>query len=311
MGGRTGDREREAPVVSGAALPAIAVATIVVLGLNWPIMSTGVQAITPMWLASMRLLGAGVVVGIGMGMTGRLRLPGRSDYSIVLSVAALRLAIVYGLVFSALAIVPPGRSSMLVYTSSLWTAPLAAWLLRERLTALKVGAVLIGVVGVVLLIEPWGADASATGSVAGYGMLLGAALATAAGTVHIRGHRWTGSPLSLMPWQLLLAGVLTSIAAIALEGAPRVDWDLSAVAIVAYQIVLATAFGLWGLLTLGRSLPALSTSLLLMAVPVVGVLGSVAFVGEGLTGATVGGMALVLAAVGSSVVADHATGNRT
>ena len=42
------------------------------------------------------------------------------------------------------------------------------------------------------------------------------------------------------------------------------------VAIVVYQIFLGSAFGFWGLLTISRSLPAITTNLLLMAVPVVG-----------------------------------------
>ena len=303
------DERTQAPALTGAPVYGVAALTILVLGVNWPVMGVGVELVPPLWLTSIRLFGAGVLVGAVVALRGRLPLPNRQDAPILLSVAVVRLALVYALVFVALTLVPPGRSSVLVYTSALWTAPLAAWLLAERFTALRAVGVLAGVGGVVLLVEPWTLEGTGDSALVGYAMLIGAAMATAIGTVHIRGHRWAARPHELMPYQLLLAGTLTALVAVAVEGAPRWDWDLTVVGIAGYQVVLASAFGVWGTLTIGRGLPALTASILLMTVPVIGVTSSAVLVGETLTLAVLGGMALIFTGVSAGVLSDRrATG---
>ncbi len=84
-------------------------------------------------------------------------------------------------------------------------------------------------------------------------MLIGAAVAQAVATVHVRGHHWTATPLALMPWQLLMAGLLTLPFALAVDGLPDFAWTAQEAAVVLYQVVLASGFGVWGILTLGRS----------------------------------------------------------
>jgi drug/metabolite transporter (DMT)-like permease len=274
----------------------VAAGTVLVLGLNWPVMSWGLESIPPLWLTAWRLLGAGLGLAAVLAVARVLRPPPANDLPVVVSVAALRLALVYGLVFSALLLVPPGRSSMLVHTTGLWAAPLAVWLLGEWLTGRTVAGLVAGVVGIVLLMEPW-TLAGREGDVAGYAMLLGAAIATAVANIHVRGHRWTTSPLRLMPWQLATAGALTVPVALALHGPPSLAWSPREIGVVAYQVVLASGFGVWGVLTLGRSLPAATAGAVWMAVPAVGVASSVLLVSEALTPAAVAGMVLVAAGV--------------
>jgi drug/metabolite transporter (DMT)-like permease len=290
------------------AVYVLAAATVLVLGANWPIMAEGVDLIPPMWLAAFRLSGAALVIAVVLSMQGRLAVPARADRSIWLSIGLVRLAAVTALVFAALRFVPPGRSSILAYTGALWTAPLAAVFLHEHLTSLRLAGLAIGTVGLVVLLEPWSLDWSDTGLLVGTGMLLFAATGNASTTVHIRGHRWVGSPIELMPWQLGLASVPIFVLAIALEGVPDVRWTGGTVAIVVYQVFLASAFGLWGLLTIGRSLPAITANLTVMAVPVVGLATSVIFVAEPLTVAVVAGLVLVLAGVTLGLLSDRVYG---
>jgi drug/metabolite transporter (DMT)-like permease len=299
-----GGPRAEAPVVRGRALVAVAVATVLVLGLNWPIMTWGLESIDPLWLTTFRLVGAGVGLAVILAVRGTLRLPPSADLPVVVSVAVLRLALVYALVFSALLLVPPGRSSMLVHTTGLWVAPLGVWLLGELLTGRTVAGLVVGVVGIVLLMEPWGARTS-DGALTGYVMLLAAAVASAFANIHVRGHRWTATPLMLMPWQLIAAGLLTIPVALAVHGPPSLAWSTREVAVVAYQVVLASGFGVWGILTLGRSLPAATSGAVWMAVPAVGVASSVLLVGERLTVVALAGMLLVAAGVWLAVSADR------
>lgn len=294
----------QAPVMRRPAVYLLAAATVMVLGLNWPIMSVGVDLVPPLWLAAFRMGGAAIVVAAVMSTRGIPR-PRAADRSILLSVALLRLALVTTLVFSALEFVPPGRSSILVYTASLWTVPLAVGFLHERLTPFRVGGLVLGSVGVVLLFEPWALDWNSRRLLVGLGMLLIAAIANAVSTVHIRAHRWMGTPFELMPWQLGLAAIPIAIFATAIEGMPQIRWTAATVAVVAYQILLGSAFGFWGVLTISRSLPAITTNLTLMAVPVVGLASSIAIAGERLTLAVALSLVLILAGVGLAVLSDR------
>ena len=281
--------------------------TIAVLGLNWPIMSIGVDHVPPLWLAALRIGGAAIVVG-AVAIARGIAAPPRADRPILWSVGLVRLALVTALVFSALAIVPPGRSSILVYTSSLWTVPIAVAFLYERLTSLRAVGLLLGTIGVVLLLEPWSLDWGNRDLLVGIGMLLVAAVANAATTVHIRAHRWAGTPLGLMPWQMAVATVPIAALAVLVEGSPAIVWDTPTVAIAVYQVFLGSAFGFWGLLTISRSLPAITTNLLLMAVPVVGLASSIAITDESLTVAVAVSLVLILVGVGLGVASDRRQG---
>ncbi len=298
----------QAPIITSPRIYLVGAVTVLILGLNWPVMSWGVRLIPPLWITSFRLLGAALLVMVILAAKGRLRLPPREDYNIVASVAVIRLALVYCLAFTALLYVPPGRSSLLVHTSGLWAAPIAVVFLAERLDPLKRLGLVLGVGGIVLLMEPWNLSVG-RGAALGYAMLLLAALASALGAVHVRGHRWAATALMLMPWQLLVAGSLTSVAALLFHGMPLIRWTGPAVAIVAYEVVLASGVGLWGTLTLSRSLPAVSTGVLLMAVPVIGVGSSVLLVGEPLTAAVVSGSILAFAGVAANIASDRRKGN--
>jgi drug/metabolite transporter (DMT)-like permease len=294
----------QAPLLRRPAVYLLAAATVLVLGLNWPIMSEGVDLVSPLWLAAFRMGGAALVVAAGMATRGLPR-PRAADRPILWSVGLARLALVTALVFSALEFVPPGRSSILVYTASLWTVPLAVVFLHERLTTLRIAGLALGSAGVVLLIEPWTLDWSDGDLLVGIGMLLVAAIANASTTVHIRAHRWAGTPFELMPWQFAVAAVPIVVLAAVLEGTPEIRWTAATAGVIAYQIFLGSAFGFWGLLTISRSLPAITTNLTLMAVPVVGLLSSIPIANERLTPAVALSLMLVLAGVGLGLSSDR------
>lgn len=282
----------------------LAAATVAVLGLNWPIMANGVDLVPPLWLAAFRMAGAAIVVGIVM-LPRAAGAPPREDRPILWTVGLVRLSLVTALVFSALEFVPPGRSSILVYTASLWTVPIAVAFLHERLTSLRVAGLTLGTAGVVLLLEPWVLDWGDAQLLTGIGMLVVAAIANAATTVHIRAHRWTGTPLQLMPWQLAIAAIPIAAIAVVVDGMPEIRWTPATAAVVAYQIFVASAFGFWGLVTVSRSLPAITTNLTLMAVPVVGLLSSGPLADERLTVAVVASLVLILAGVALGVLSDR------
>jgi drug/metabolite transporter (DMT)-like permease len=301
----TDTEPRERRRLTRPAIYALLGLVILLLGLNWPIMSVGLESITPLWMAVFRLAGAAVVVVLIGALTGNVRRPPARDLPIIGSLAIFRLGAVFLLVFTGLTIIPPGRSSVIVWTTSLWTVPIAAVFLGEYMTKRKWVGLFTGIAGVVVLFQPWQFDWSEPQVAVGHALLLLAAITNAATAVHIRAHHWTITPLEAMPWQLVGALVPMTMIALMLDGVPHVDWTPQLAGIVAYQGALATGTAFWAAIVVLRNLDAISTNLTLMAVPVVGVLSSALLLGEDITASLTIGLILIVAGVAVNLLSDE------
>ncbi len=278
---------------------------VLILGLNWPVMATGVESIPPIWMGALRI-GTAAVLMVGVALArGKMTLPPRRDLPIVVSMAVFRLAAVSVLVFSALELVPPGRSSVVVWTTSLWTVPIAAIFLGERMTGRRWVGLALGIAGVVALFEPWHFDWTAQGVALGHILLIVAAITNAATAVHIRAHPWSIAPLDAMPWQLMAATSILVVLGFTAEGTPLIEWTPQLVLIVLYQGLLATGIAFWVQIVILRNLSAVSTNLTLMAVPVVGVVSSAVILGEDVTTSLVVGLVLVIIGVAVNLLSDR------
>ena len=275
---------------------------VLILGFNWPILATGLRSISPVWLSALRLLGGLVIVLMITAATGDLHRPRRDDQPIIWSVGAGKLALNYLLVFTALQILPPGRSSVLAWTSPLWTAPLAVAFLGEKMTRARWIGLALGGAGLFFLFEPWLLDWSDGEIVWGHVLLIAAAFVNAATMVHIRHHGGSrGTAMQLMPWQMLAGAVPVTALALLADGWPQIDWTPQLIAIVAYQGSLGAAFTVWAQQIILRRISATTTNLILMAVPVVGLLSSAVLVDDPLTVGAVVGLVLILIGVGSNI----------
>jgi drug/metabolite transporter (DMT)-like permease len=280
------------------------VVVTLILGLNWPVMATGVASISPVWMGVFRVVGALLVIVPITVLSGNLVLPSRPDLPILVSLAVFRLTLVFLLLFSGLELVPPGRSSVIVWTASLWTVPIAAVFLGEHMTGRRWVGLALGIGGVVILFEPWALAWGDPGVALGHLLLMLAAITNAATAVHIRGHRWSMTPLQAIPWQLGGAFVLLTVIALVREGIPIIDWTPQLGLVVAYQGILATGFAFWAQITILRNMAAVSANLTLMAVPVVGVLSSALLVGEPITETLVVGLVLIISGVTVNLLSD-------
>jgi drug/metabolite transporter (DMT)-like permease len=195
---------------------------------------------------------------------------------------------------------------VLIWTTGLWVVPIAVVFLGERMTGRRWAGLVTGIGGIVLLFEPWQFTWSDRDILLGHGLLIGAAMINAAVTVHIRGHRWASGPFEVLFWQLLLAAGILAVVAAILEGTPEIHWTLGLWGNLAYQAFLSSAFSVWARQTILQRLEATPVSLMLMAVPVVGLLSSALVLGErigpaGLAGvvSVIGGVVLTLGSSGS------------
>jgi drug/metabolite transporter (DMT)-like permease len=291
--------------LSRPVIYALLAMVVLILGLNWPVMATGVKSIAPIWMGALRI-GTATALMVGVAMARRtLVVPPRNDLPIVASMALFRLTAVTVLVFTALELVPAGRSSVVVWTTSLWTVPIAAIFLGERMTRARWFGLSLGVAGVLALFEPWGFDWTEPGVAVGHALLILAAITNASTAVHIRAHRWSIAPLDSMPWQLMAATLILVALGFAVEGPPVIDWTPQLVWIVLYQGLLASGIAFWVQIVILRNLSAVSTNLTLMAVPVVGVLSSAIILGEDVTTSLLLGLILVVAGVALNLLSDR------
>ena len=299
------DKTAEDRRLTRPAIYVLLAVVVLVLGLNWPVMATGIKSISPIWMGVFRVSGAAAVV-VTMGLLSRnMSVPPRRDLPIIVSMAVFRLTTVFILVFTGLQLVPAGRSSVVVWTTSLWTVPIAAIFLGERMTGRRWAGLLLGIGGVVVLFEPWSFDWSQSDVFLGHVLLILAAIVNAATAVHIRGHRWTMSPLEAAPWQLVGAALIMVTLGLATEGVPVIDWTPQLTWVVLYQGVLATGVAFLAQIVILRNVPAVSTNLTLMGVPVVGVVSSAILLGETVTFTLAVGLVLVILGVTINLLSDR------
>jgi drug/metabolite transporter (DMT)-like permease len=208
------------------------------------------------------------------------------------------------LIHVGLTVVEAGRSTILAYTTPLWVTPLALFILKEEISISKALGLALGLAGVAVLFNPAEFDFSDTGQLMGNGYLIASAILLALVIFHIRHHRVVMRPLQLMPWQMLVGGTMLAVCALYWEGIPDIEFSAPLIAILAYNGVIASAFCFWAYQTIMRALPAVSTSLGSLGVPVAGIAFSAMALGETLSVSILTGMALILCGVTVLVVGD-------
>ena len=273
----------EAPAQSarfGLRTAALLFAAVIVLwGVNWPVMKIGLESIPPFHFALARMLLGGLTMFAVAALAGQLRVPSRHDLPVVLSVGLLQMGAFMALVNWGLEFVGAGRAAILAYTTPIWVVPLSLLTLRERLPALKLLGLLLGLGGVAVLFNPLGFDWSDRHVLLGNGLLLLGALVWAVLIVQIRGHRWEGTPLSLAPWQFSVAMLALAPLALVVEHDEPIRWSTELALVLAYNGPIATAFCFWAMISVTRALPAVSTSLGSLGVPVVGMMSAAWWLG--------------------------------
>lgn len=269
---------------------------VVLYGASWPVMKVGLAGSTPLWFAAARAGAGTVVILIGLGLLGRLRLPYRHDLPLIASISLVQMAAFYALTMIGLQLVPAGRSVVIAYTTSIWVVPLSL-LLGERLGWRKLTGVVLGLVGVGILLNPAAIDWSAPGALLGHALLLLSALAWATAILHSRHHVWSGSSLDILPYQMGLAAVALALLAAVMEPHGWIGSEPETILSVLVVGGIVGPIGSWCATTVQRDLPSLVTSLGFLGVPVLGVAISTLWLGEPIGFAlSIGGL-LILAGV--------------
>lgn len=124
--------------------------------------------------------------------------------------------------FFALTLIPIGQVVAIEFTMPIWTAILAASFLAERMTAWKIAAIVLGLVGVVIIVRP------ATGDInPGQLIALGAAVGFGISMALVKSLTRTDSALTILFWMLVVqsaAGLLPTVYVWSWPSGPTWAW---------------------------------------------------------------------------------------
>lgn len=238
-------------------------------GFNWPMIKL---ALTEMPVLSFRSVclaaGAAGLFAIAARAGLRLRPPrgqwGRLLLLTLFNITVWNVCVVYGINYMS-----SGRAAILAYTMPLWSVPLSAWLLNERITARRILGLGLGMGAMLLLlsVELQAVQAAPKGTL----LMMGAALSWAIGTVLMKRYPVDLPVISLTAWQLLLGGVPIYAGAFAFEMESLRPLTLWPAVALAYNVLIAFVFCQWAWFKIATSVPVGVSSLSSLMTPVVGV----------------------------------------
>lgn len=276
-----------------------------VWGVHWTVTKIGLGYLPPFTYGTLRVASAAVTLAAILGAQGRIKLPSRHDLPVVMSMGLGQIAAAIILINIALQFLPSGRTAILAYTTPLWVAVLQVLVLHARLTSRELLGLVLSLVGLAILFNPVAIGWGSSGVLAGSAMMLLSAAITGATILQVRHHRWEGSTLDLMLWELLVALVPLAVLAAVLEAGQAVDWQPQTVVCVLYSGPLATAFAFWASQSIQRALAPMATAVGLLAVPVVGIVAGAVILAEGISLGDVAGFAITLVGIGALSLSAH------
>lgn len=263
-------------------------------GLTWPAMKIALYDMPPL---TMRTLTAGfgglalLVICFLRRRSLRIR-PGK-DWAHVF-VASLLNVVGFSLLtaFAQIAAATT-RVAVLNYIMPIWTLVLAWAVLGDRPTRVQAIAIVLCAIGVSILVFPL----ATTGVPLGLLLALASGFCWAAGTVYLKWARPAVDPIGLAAWQVLIAFVIIAAAMLIFDGGLKVEHARAGAWIgVLFSGIAgnAIAYSLWFYIV-GR-VTALTATLGIVGIPVLGVLSTIVIIGERPTEADGIGFAFIFAA---------------
>lgn len=184
----------------------------------------------------------------------------------------------------------PGKTSVLVFTMPFWVLVFAWPVLHERIRGLQWVSVVLAVIGLVFVLEPW----QMTTSLFSKTLAVMAGMCWAIGVVLAKRlhNRAPVDALAFTFWQMVVGLVPVLIAQLLIDR-PPVIWSNTFILVTLFNGVLATGIGWLTWLYVLHRLPAGTTSLASLGIPVIAMLSSWIQLGEEPGGSELFGMLLI------------------
>lgn len=286
------------PAVIGSDLRArlMLVTLCLIWGLTWPMMKIALNEIPPL---SMRTSTAfvGSIALLGICLIGRrsLHVPFGKPWLHV--IAASILNVVGFSLFSAFAQIAAATSrvAILTYAMPIWALVLGWLILKERPTRVQSIAIVLCAIGLAVLIAP--VAMSMTGLPLGLFFAVASGFSWAAGTVYLKWARIEADPVGLASWQIMIAFLIIAACTFIFDGGLQFDrlrTDGFLAVIFSGVLGNAVAYALW--FAIVRRVSALTATLGIVGIPVIGVVSTILILGERLTFGDDIGFAFIFAA---------------
>ena len=193
--------------------------------------------------------------------------------------------------------VPSGMAALLIASVPLWVILLRV-MAREGVSGRSIAAVLVGFAGVALLLRP--GEQSGDATFVGLLACVGAAVMWASGSFASPRLSLPGDPLVSTAWQMLLGGVVITLAGVVAGELPEVDPEAFSVRSIAALLYLI-AIGSWVAYTayawLLQNAPLSKVATYAYVNPVVAIVLGWLVLDELITGVTVVGAAVIVTSV--------------
>ena len=268
-------------------------------GINWPVQKLLLGEWPPMSARGLSgFAGALVLAFLAIAFRQSLRVPAGMWPRIVIS-ALLNITSWVLMMGYALTILPASEAAIIAYTMPVWTALLAWPVLGERLTAMRIVALVMAFAGIAALMGGSSMEASLI-KLPGLILALVTAITYALGTIFLKRFPIAMPPVASASWQLGIGCLPVAILGLAIER-PEIA-ALTAVGwlAMAYNTIVQQCIGFACWLAALQRLPASVAAIGTMFVPIIGVLASAYALGEPLGPAQI---AALVFTVGSVVLA--------
>ena len=282
------------------------VSVALIWGSTWAAIKIGVNDVPPFVFAFARAV---AVAGVLTIIAAALRQPfprGRRTMAIAMIVGLINIGWSWAIIFWSEQFVPSGLVSVFGAAAPVWTAVLAHFMVKgDRLSALKIVGLTLGLGGTVMLI---GAPEAADGTA---GLIATALLALMPITWAIAAILQSRFLRTVAPIPTVAVGTWASallLAPLAVFQLPQAQhWTLASVLAFAYLVIFGTCFGMVVSLWLYRKLRPTTITLIQVLVPAEAILIGTVWLGEPVTIRMLGGAALVVAAVALNAIAGAGT----
>jgi drug/metabolite transporter (DMT)-like permease len=274
----------------------------------------GVLEIAPLLLAAIRFSVAGAVMSAWALARGE-RLPSRRQWGSIALLAFLIFLLDYGLLFSAERRVASGMAAVILATIPAFTAiGEIIWLRTQRLTLRLAAALLVGLGGVVVLVDPSLGVAGAPVYGRGAVFLVVAAMSWSGASILMRVLPLPGSKIMSAGAQMLVGGGLLAAATVILgeeHGFHPAAISAAAWLALAYLIVAGSLLGFGAYIWLIHHQSPTRVGTYAYVNPLVAVVIGYLFGGEPLDARTVLGTVLVIVSVAIIITGKtHSSGAR-
>ncbi len=286
------------PAVAGGDLRARLMLGVLCLiwGLTWPMMKIALNEIPPLSMrTATAFIGTLSLLAICLASGRSLHVPFGKSWLHVL--AASILNVVGFSLFSAFAQIAAATSrvAILTYAMPIWALVLGWMILNERPSRMQSVAIVLCGAGLIILISP--VAMAMTGIPWGLLFAIGSGFSWAAGTVYLKWARIDGDPVGLASWQITIAFFIITACMLVFDGGLQFGHaHAGALLAVLFTGVFgnAVAYAMW--FAIVKRVPALTATLGIVGIPVIGVVSTMLIIGERLSAADTLGFGFIFAA---------------